>query len=114
MEKTQAQFGRIDGLINSAGMLRIHHIEDKDETALDEMWEVNVKGPLRLTRAALPALKKTGEGRVVNMVSMAGKRVQGSVVGYGITKYAQMALTHASRNNGWNTVLEPPQYVRAG
>jgi NADP-dependent 3-hydroxy acid dehydrogenase YdfG len=58
VEKTQAQFGRIDGLINSAGMLRIHHIEDKDETALDEMWEVNVKGPLRLTRAALPALKK--------------------------------------------------------
>ena len=40
------------------------------------MWEVNVKGPLRLIRLALPYLKKSGSGRVVNLSSLSGKRVK--------------------------------------
>ena len=98
---TLQQFGRIDGLINCAGLLRIHQLEDEDESALDDMWEVNVKGTLRLTRAALPALKTSGEGRIINVVSMSGKRVKGLSASYNITKYAQLALTHATRNIGW-------------
>src|SRR6185437_3422575 len=62
--RTVSQFGRIDGLVHNVG------IEDDDEPAYDAMWEVNVKGPLRLIRLALPYLKKSGSGRVVNVSSL--------------------------------------------
>lgn len=102
VEQVQTRFGRIDALINNAGVLRRYQIEDEDESALDEMLEVNLKGPLRLTRAALPLLRQSGSGRIVNLVSMSGKRVKGISAGYNMSKYAQLALTHATRNLGWD------------
>ena len=67
------------------------------------MWEVNVKGPLRLTRLALPHLRRSGSGRVINMASMSAKRVKGDVLpGYSMTKYALLALSHAVRQIGWD------------
>lgn len=66
------------------------------------MWEVNVKAPLRLTRAAFPYLKHSGAGRVVNIVSLSGRRVKSAeITGYAMTKYALDALTHGIRYSGW-------------
>lgn len=95
-------FKRIDALINCAGLLKIYHIEDEDESALDEMWEVNVKGTLRASRYALPYLRQSGEGRIINLVSMSGKRVKGLSSGYAISKFAQQAVSHSLRNIGWD------------
>jgi len=96
------RFGRIDGLVNNAGVGLNFTVEDEDETALDEMWAVNTKGPLRLIRAAFPHLKASGAGRVVNIVSLSGKRVASSALaGYAMSKFATMALTHAVRHGGW-------------
>ena len=57
VENTASTFGKIDGLINNAG---ISHpavsLMDDNETHLDEMWAINVKGPTRLTRLAMPYL----------------------------------------------------------
>ena len=73
-----------------------------DEDVLDEMWAVNVKGPLRLTRLALPYLRQSGSGRVINMASLSAKRVKGDALpGYSMTKYALLALSHAVRQVGW-------------
>ncbi len=98
---TLDKFGRLDGLVHCAGVMHSYQIEDEDETALDEMWEVNVKGTLRLTRAALPALRVSGSGRIVSLVSMSGKRIKSTSAGYGMSKYAQLALSHATRNLTW-------------
>src|SRR5579863_6967996 len=48
---TARQFGRIDGLVNNAGSATPARSEDEDEAPFDALWEVNVKGPLRLIRA---------------------------------------------------------------
>ena len=98
---TMERFGRIDGLVNNAGILRTVAIEDEDETGLDEMWLINVKAPLRVIRAALPHLKKSGRGRVVNVASLAGKRIYNAGNGYAMSKFALMALTHSVRRLGW-------------
>ncbi|MSP87417.1 MAG: SDR family NAD(P)-dependent oxidoreductase [Alphaproteobacteria bacterium] len=98
---TAKRFGHIDGLINNAGISRQTKIMDDDEAELDEMWLVNVKGPLRLTRFAMPHLKASGSGRIVNIASMSGKRVKNDHVGYSISKFAVVALTHATRRLGW-------------
>jgi len=67
VDATAARFGRIDGLVNNAGMLRPLDLRSGDESVLDEMWAVNVKAPFRLIRLALPHLEKGGRGRIVNV-----------------------------------------------
>ncbi|HEX9277996.1 MAG TPA: SDR family NAD(P)-dependent oxidoreductase [Casimicrobiaceae bacterium] len=101
VERTASHFGRIDGLVNNAGISRNVGIEDDDESAYDEMWDVNVKGPLRLIRLALPYLKRSGSGRIVNVASLSGKRVKNLHAGYAMSKFALVALTHAVRRAGW-------------
>ena len=94
--------GCIDALVNCAGINPKVRVMDKGEDDLDRMWRINVKGPLRITRAALPHLIKTGQGRVINVASLAGKRV-GSNVGYAMTKFAVVALTHGIRQECWDS-----------
>src|SRR5260370_24841730 len=101
VERTAGHFGRIDGLVNNAGISLNVGIEDDDEAAYDAMWEVNVKGPLRLIRLALPYLRKSGTGRIVNVSSLSGKRVKNANAGYAMSKFAVIALTHAVRRIGW-------------
>jgi NAD(P)-dependent dehydrogenase (short-subunit alcohol dehydrogenase family) len=101
VDRTASHYGRIDGLVNNAGIALTVGIEDDDEAAYDAMWEVNVKGPLRLIRLALPHLKKSGSGRIVNVSSLSGKRVKNPYAGYAMSKFAVVALTHAVRRLGW-------------
>lgn len=99
---TIERFGRVDGLINNAGILRAIDLRSGDESVLDEMWSVNVKAPFRLIRLALPHLEKTGHGRIINVASTDGKRYrEGVSVAYTMTKHAVMALTHAAKFAGW-------------
>ena len=103
VDATMQRFGRIDALVNAAGISspRTRLTED-DEKSLDAMWRVNVKGPLRLIRAALPHLKAAREGRVINVSSLSGKRVANENFGYAMSKFALIALTQAVRRDGWD------------
>lgn len=96
---TVERFGRVDAIVNAAGINpRVRALEG-GEDELDQMWRVNVKGPLRVVRAAYPHLAKSGHGRVVNLGSLSGKRVA-SNVGYAMSKFAVVALTHGIRREG--------------
>jgi NAD(P)-dependent dehydrogenase (short-subunit alcohol dehydrogenase family) len=102
-DATLARFGTLHGVVNAAGVSRpATTLADADETALDAMWLVNVKAPLRLIRLLLPALKASGDGRVINVSSLSGKRVANANVGYAMSKFALVALTHAVRLDGWD------------
>jgi NAD(P)-dependent dehydrogenase (short-subunit alcohol dehydrogenase family) len=99
---TAARFGRIDALINNAGILRAIDFETGDEAVLDEVWAVNVKAPFRLIRHALPHLAEAGNGRIINIASTDGKRYRPGVsIGYTMSKHAVMALTQAAKFAGW-------------
>ena len=102
VDRTITRFGQIDGLVNAIGLgtPRVTIMDDNDE-GLDKLWEVNVKTPLRLARLCMPHLEACGKGRVVNLVSLGGKRIRNVAVGYGVTKFAAMGLTHAIRTYGW-------------
>jgi len=99
---TVERFGRLDGLVNNAGIIEGVSVEDENDEALDRMWAVNVKAPLSMTRTALPHLRRCGAGRIINVASLAGKAVYGSGVGYSMTKFAAVALSHATRHAGWD------------
>ena len=100
---TIERFGRIDGVVMNAGVELGGDLETGDESQFDTMWEVNFKGPLRLVRAVLPELRGSGHGRVVNIVSLAGKRLfRHQILGYSASKFAAMSLTQAVRQSGWD------------
>ena len=102
VEATLARYGRIDALVNNAGMLKPSTLASGSEADLDLHWAVNVKAPLRLIRLAMPHLEAVGHGRIVTIASTDGKRVrQGSALAYAMTKHAVVALTHAARLEGW-------------
>lgn len=97
--ETIAAHGRIDCLVNNAGVAYPDALEELTEDTLDEMWEVNAKGPFRMIRATLDHLRRSGEGRIVNVISMSGKRVRGTFApGYAMSKHAAMALHHSVRH----------------
>ena len=77
-------------------------LEDDREELLDDMWEVNAKAPLRLTRLTFPHLRKSGRGRVIDVISMSGKRVKGNWIGYSMSKYAALAASRTARMQGWD------------
>lgn len=116
VDETVARFGRIDALVNNAGNGEQVHLMDDDDEALDRLWAVNVKAPLRMTRLCMPHLEKTGCGRIVNVVSLSGKRVRNAFVGYNMTKFAAMGLTHTTRHVAWDKGVRAtaicPSFVR--
>lgn len=100
---TIARFGALDALANIAGINTRFAIMDPDETALDSLWAINVKAPLRLIRFAMPHLAASGHGRVINVASLSGKRVKNDNAGYAMSKFALVALNHAVRRAGWES-----------
>ncbi|MBT52162.1 MAG: short-chain dehydrogenase [Mameliella sp.] len=107
VDATVAQMGAPDALINNAGILKMVDFTRGEESDLDDLWTVNVKGPFRLIRAALPHLKASGRGRVVNIASTDAKRYRdtSTSLGYVMTKQALLAMTHAVRFAGWEDGL---------
>jgi len=101
---TRRRFGAVDGLIHCAGIFsRLGlRFEPGEEAEIERLWRVNLMGPWWLSRAAWPLLAAAGDGRVITLVSMSGRRVKGSLAAYGTSKFALMGLCQAMRNEGWD------------
>jgi ketoreductase RED2 len=94
--RTVEHFGRLDVLVNNAGRTRVIAHDDLDaatEAVFREIFETNVFGTFNLTRLALPHLRATGDGAVVNITSVAGVRPTGSSIPYAASKAALNHLT---------------------
>jgi NADP-dependent 3-hydroxy acid dehydrogenase YdfG len=82
---------------NAGGALGLDRIEDASDDSWRTMWETNVLGTLRMTRALLPALRESGDGHVVNIGSIAGFETYVGGAGYTGAKHAERALTRTLR-----------------
>jgi len=82
---------------NAGGALGLDRIEDAREERWQTMWEVNVMGVLRMTRALLPTLLASGDGHVVNVGSIAGFETYIGGAGYTAVKHAVRAMTKTLR-----------------
>jgi len=103
IDATVERFGRLDGIVNNAGIVDTAAFDDLTEASLDQMLTVNLKAPLRMTQLAMPHLRVAGTGRVVNIASLSGIRVNGKFApGYAMSKHAVMALTEATKQAGWD------------
>jgi NAD(P)-dependent dehydrogenase (short-subunit alcohol dehydrogenase family) len=95
--------GRIDAVVANAGIMVAKSVIEADDSDLDRLFEVNVKAPRRLVKAAWEALAAGGSGRVMILASLSGKRVKSAKSGsYAVSKFAAVALSHAIRQAGWH------------
>src|SRR6201996_3695143 len=93
-----AQLGRVDVLINNAGGAKgLAPVADADLEHWRWMWETNVLGTLRVTRALLPKLIDSGDGLIVTVTSIAAMEVYDNGAGYTAAKHAQGALHRTLR-----------------
>jgi 3-oxoacyl-[acyl-carrier protein] reductase len=89
------RLGGIDVLVNNAGTSSVTPLDELTEEDWERQWQLNVRGPERLMRAAAPRMAEQGGGRIVNVVSTSGKRPSLRNAAYSVTKAAQLSLSRA-------------------
>ena len=90
-----AAFGRIDVLVNNAGIGYFAAIEEGEDAAIRRMFEINVFGLTRLTQAVLPQLRRQRSGHIVNFSSIGGLCAYPALGFYNATKFAVEGLSEA-------------------
>jgi NADP-dependent 3-hydroxy acid dehydrogenase YdfG len=98
IEAMAAQLDRVDVLVNNAGGAKgLEPVADADLEHWRWMWETNVIGTLRVTRALLPKLIASGDGLIVTITSIAAFEIYDGGAGYTAAKHAQSALHRTLR-----------------
>ena len=101
VRETVERFGRLDALVNNAGTTEVIPHADLEAATPEifrRLYDVNVIGPWQVTVAAMPHLRDSGAGCVVNVSSLAGVRPTGSSIPYAVSKAALNHLTRLLAN----------------
>ena len=97
VESVIARAGRIDVVVNNAGIMAIGVTEAFSADQAKVMLNTNVVGPLRVSRAVLPHMREQGDGLIINIGSIVGRVVFPFFGTYGASKFALEALTDSLR-----------------
>jgi 2-hydroxycyclohexanecarboxyl-CoA dehydrogenase len=103
-----AALGPIDALVNNAGWDRLAPFLETDEDLWDRIIDINLRGPIRMTKAVLPQMVERGSGRIVNISSDAGRvgstgeavysACKAGIIGFGKTIAREMARHNITVN----------------
>jgi len=110
------QAGRIDLLVNNAGVGLVAGAEESSLEQAKSLFEVNLFGLIRLTKAVLPVMRRQRAGRIVNISSVMGLIPAPFMALYSASKHAvegySESLDHEIRGSGVRVVLVEPAYTR--
>jgi clavulanate-9-aldehyde reducatase len=112
VEGTRRRLGRLDALVNNAGVMLLGWIEGADTDEWRRMVHVNLFGVLYPTHAALPIMREQGGGHIVNVSSVAGRVARAGSGVYNLTKWGVGAFSEALRQEAIGagvrvTLIEP-------
>jgi NADP-dependent 3-hydroxy acid dehydrogenase YdfG len=97
VDSAVAQFGRVDVLLNNAGIMPLSLVESLHVDEWDKMIDVNLKGVLNGIAAVLPYMKEQKSGQIINTSSVAGHNAFSGSAVYSATKFSVRALTEGLR-----------------
>jgi NAD(P)-dependent dehydrogenase (short-subunit alcohol dehydrogenase family) len=98
----EARFGRLDGLVNAAGLSTRGTLDDTAPELWDRLFAINARAPFLLVQAAAPLMRRSGGGSVVNVITMASHGGEPALMAYAASKGALATFT---RNAGY--ALQP-------
>jgi len=111
-----AKAGRVDLLVNNAGVGLVGGAEESSLQQAKSLFDVNVFGLIRMTKAVLPAMRQQRAGRIVNISSVMGLIPAPFMALYSASKHAvegySESLDHEVRGSGVRVVLVEPAYTR--
>ncbi len=112
IERTKEELGRLDFLINNAGVMLLGPVAGADTEHWRRMIEVNLLGLLYCTHAALPIMGEQGSGHIVNVSSVAGRSANMGSAVYNMTKFGVTGFSEALRQEVLHagvrvTIVEP-------
>jgi NADP-dependent 3-hydroxy acid dehydrogenase YdfG len=112
IDRAGAELGRLDVLVNNAGVMLLGPIQDADTSEWRRMVEVNLLGLFYCTHAALPIMREQHSGHVVNVSSVAGRTASLGVGVYNATKWGVVGFSESLRQEALHlnvrvTVVEP-------
>ena len=120
MAGIEGRHGRVDVLVNNAGIYPRRRLVEMDEEFLHRMFEINVFGMFRCSKAVLPGMVARRYGKIVNMSSVTGPMVgapSGGQTAYGATKAAVIGFTKAlaleTAQSGLNVNCILPGYIHS-
>jgi NADP-dependent 3-hydroxy acid dehydrogenase YdfG len=116
VERAHAELGRLDGLINNAGVMLLGPIDGAPTEEWRRMIHANLFGVLYCTHAALPLMRAQGSGDIVNVSSVAGRVARAGSGVYNLTKWGVNAFSEALRQECVGagirvTIVEPGAVV---
>jgi NAD(P)-dependent dehydrogenase (short-subunit alcohol dehydrogenase family) len=118
VEKAIEDFGRIDVVVNNAGLCVVGALEEMSEAELHTVLDTNILGAMRVTRAALPHLRACGGGRIVNVSSMCGQMTLPLYSAYCASKWGlegfSESLAFETRSHGIRVKIVEPGVHRTG
>ncbi len=97
------ELGGVDVLVNNAGIPKRRHVTALDATTVDAVMHINYSSPVRLTLALLPQMLERGEGRIVNVSSVAATLSPPGEAAYAATKAAMTVFSESMAVDLWDT-----------
>jgi meso-butanediol dehydrogenase/(S,S)-butanediol dehydrogenase/diacetyl reductase len=91
----EKRFGRLDIAVNAAGVISVQRVENMSEAEWDRIMNVNAKGTFLCCRAAIPLLRRSGAGTIINISSVSGKDGYQGLAHYSASKYAVIGFTNS-------------------
>jgi NADP-dependent 3-hydroxy acid dehydrogenase YdfG len=110
MDFALVKFGRIDVMVNNAGVMPLSRLEALKIDEWNRMIDVNIRGVLHGIAAGLPVMKRQGSGQFINLSSIGGHAVSPTAAVYCATKFAVLAISEGLRQENTDirvTVISP-------
>ena len=112
IEQTYEQLGRVDALVNNAGVMLLGAVTGADTADWRRMIDANLYGVLYCTHAALPVMAEQGGGHIVNVSSVAGRIASAGSAVYNMTKWGVNGFSEGLRQEALHagvrvTIIEP-------
>lgn len=111
---TVSQYGRLDAVINNAGIDKTVSVEELGIDEWNQILAVNLTAPFMMSKRVMPVLREQGGGHIINIVSTAARRAWPNASAYHASKWGLMGFTHALHTEGRPHGIKVTAFITGG